>query len=160
MLPELLSRNKIKIDTVIMDGVYVAHQGKAAGILTYRMFRRYRDTGKFPGLINVMMALMGTTLDEMMSGLEKTLYLKASDESMKRNFIENYTYHVRSDIAGAEAMVYLWCGSKEPYALKSHRYLKKYLKNCKEEIMPGFGHGEFLLNHQAEICAKIHRTIA
>ena len=159
ILTELLTRNQIKIKTVIMDGVYAAHQGKIAGLITYRMFRKYKNTGKFPALIHIMMKLMGTTLDEMMGDLEKTLYLGASDITMKRNFIENYTYHVRSDIADATSTVYLWCGSKEPYALKSHQYLKKYLKNYHEEIMYGFGHGEFLLKHQNEICNKIHDSL-
>ena len=159
MLTELLTRNNIKIQTVIMDGVYVAHQGRIAGLMTYRMFRKYKNTGKFPAMIHIMMKLMGTTLEEMMGGLEKTLYLNASDHTIKRNFIENYTYHVRPDIANTTSMVYLWCGSKEPYAIRSHNYLKRYLKNYHEEIMQGFGHGEFLLKHPNEICDKIHNLL-
>ena len=38
MLTELLTRNNIVIDTAIMDGCYVAHQGKTAGKITYKMF--------------------------------------------------------------------------------------------------------------------------
>lgn len=123
------------------------------------MFRKYKNTGKFPALIHVMMKLMGTSLEEMMGGLEKTLYLGASDETMKRNFLENYTYRTRHEIADTSANVYLWCGSKEPYAIKSHKILKRYLKNYQEEIMEGFGHGEFLMKHQSEICDKIHKTL-
>lgn len=160
MLTEILSRDRIKIDTVIMDGVYVAHQGRIAGWLTYKMFCKYKNTGKFPVLINLMMKLMGTNKDDMLGGMEKTLYLRASDNTIKRNFIENYTYHTRPSIAATSAKVYLWCGSKEPYAIKSHKILKKYLKNYEEEIMPGFGHGEFLLFHQEEICQKIHDTLS
>lgn len=159
MITEILTRNRIKIRTVIMDGVYVAHQGKIAGWMTYKMFCKYKNTGKFPSLIHVMMKLMGTMLEEMMGGLEKTLYLGASDETVKRNFIENYTYRVKPDISDADSKVYLWCGSKEPYAIKSHNILKRYLKNYEEEIMQGFGHGEFLMKHQSEICDKIHMTL-
>ena len=32
-------------------------------------------------------------------------------------------------------------------------------KNYKEEIMQGFGHGEFLRKHQLEICEKIRGTL-
>ena len=88
-----------------------------------------------------------------------SLYMGASDESIDRNFVENYTYHTRPEIAVNETMVHLWCGSKEPYAIKSHNILKKYLKNYTEEIMDGFGHGEFLLKHQSECCEKIHSTL-
>ena len=159
MLTELLTRGQIAIRTVIMDGVYVAHQGQLSGWVTYKMFCRYKNTGSFPWLIHVMMKLMGTSLEEMMGGMEKSLYLDASDESVRRNFMENYTYRTRPEIAHTSAEVHLWCGSKEPYALKSHRILKRYLKHCQKEIMPGLGHGEFLLKHQAEICRKICETL-
>lgn len=93
-----------------------------------------------------------------MSGdLDKDLYLSASDETVTPNFIENYIYRTRPEIAQNETMVYLWCGSKEPYALKSHKELKKYLKNYKEEIMEGLGHGEFLLKYRDECCKKYMR---
>ncbi len=159
MLTELLSRNNISIKTVIMDGVYVAHQGRISGWCTYKMFCQYKNTGKFPVLIHLMMKLMGTSLKEMMGGMEKSLYLGASDESIKRNFLENYTYHASPDIANTPSFVNLWCGSKEPYAIKSHFILKKYLKNYKEEVMEGLGHGEFLIKDQAGICEKITDTL-
>lgn len=158
MLTELLTRNKVSFGTVIMDGCYVAHQGRISAIATAWMFKKYKNTGKFPALINVMTKKMGKTLDDLTAGLDNRMYLNASDTSIDRNFMENYTYRTRPEIAQNETMVHLWCGSKEPYAIKSHNILKKYLKNYKEEIMDGFGHGEFLLQHSKECCEKIHKT--
>lgn len=158
MLTELLTRNKINLGTVIMDGCYVAHQGKIAGWVTYKMFCKIKNTGKFPSLILLMMKLMGLKAEDL--GMMDLLYMNASDETVKRNFMENYTYRTRPEIAKNETMVHLWCGSKEPYAIKSHNILKRYLKNYKEEIMQGFGHGEFLMKHQQEICEKIHKTFS
>ena len=157
MLTELLTRNKIDLGTVIMDGCYVAHQGKISGWVTYKMFCKFKNTGKFPALIMVMMKLMGLKTEDL--GMMDSLYMKASDETVKRNFMENYTYCTRPEIAKNETMVYMWCGSKEPYAIKSHKELKKYLKNYKEEIMDGLGHGEFLMKHSKECCEKIHMSI-
>ena len=157
MLTELLTRNKIDLGAVIMDGCYVAHQGKIAGLVTYKMFCKFKNTGKFPALIMVMMKLMGLKAEDM--GMMDSLYMGASDETVKRNFMENYTYRTRPEIAQNETMVHMWCGSKEPYAIKSHKELKKYLKNYDEEIMEGFGHGEFLMKHSEECCKKIHATI-
>ncbi len=157
MLTELLTRNKIDLGTVIMDGCYVAHQGKIAGWVTYKMFCKFKNTGKFPALIMVMMKLMGLKAEDL--GMMDSLYMGASDETVKRNFMENYTYRTRPEIAQNETMVYMWCGSKEPYAIKSHKELKKYLKNYDEEIMEGFGHGDFLMKHSKECCEKIHATI-
>lgn len=158
MLTELLTRNKVDLGTVIMDGCYVAHQGRISAIATAWMFKKYKNTGKFPALINIMTTKMGKTLDDLTDGLDKRMYLNASDESIDRNFMENYTYRTRPEIAQNTTMVHLWCGSKEPYAIKSHNILKKYLKNYKEEIMEGFGHGEFLLQHSIECCEKIYKT--
>ncbi len=155
MLTELLTRNIVNLGTVIMDGCYVAHQGKLSGIVSAWMFKKLKNTGKLPPLIMVTMKLMGLKAEDL--SMMDSLYMKASDNSIDRNFIENYTYRTRPEIAENETMVYLWCGSKEPYAIKSHNILKRYLKNYKEEIMPGFGHGEFLMKHQKEVCEKIHK---
>lgn len=159
MLTELLTRNKIDMGKVIMDGCYVAHQGKIAGWVTYKMFCRFKNTGKFPVLIHLMMKLMGTKLEDMAEDMGKDMYMKASDETVKRNFMENYTYRVRPEIAENETMVYLWCGSKEPYAIKSQNELKKYLKSYEEEIMEGLGHGEFLMKQSEKCCEKIRKTL-
>ncbi len=159
MLTELLTRNKIDMGKVIMDGCYVAHQGKLSGIITAWMFKKYKNTGKFPVFINIMTLLMGKKTKDLTDGLGGKIYIKASDETVKRNFMENYTYHTRPEIAENETMVYLWCGSKEPYAVKSHNILKKYLKNYEEEIMDGYGHGEFLMEHSDECCKKIIETL-
>ncbi len=157
MLTELLTRNRIDLGKVIMDGCYVAHQGKLAGWFTYKMFCKIKNEGKFPALIMVTMKLCGLKKEDL--SMTDNQYMKASDESVKRNFMENYTYRTRPEIAQNETIVYLWCGSKEPYALKSHKELKKYLKNYEETIMEGFGHGEFLLKHTAECCEKIRETL-
>ncbi|MBR4461691.1 MAG: alpha/beta hydrolase [Erysipelotrichaceae bacterium] len=157
LLTELLTRNKVDLGNVIMDGCCVAHQGEFAGKKTAKMFLQYKHTGRFPAWINLMMKLMGLSKDDL--GMMDGLYLDASDESIRRNFMENYTYRVRPEITENETMVHLWCGSKEPYAIKSHKELKQYLKNDHEEIMNGYGHGEFLMKHTKECCEKIRETI-
>lgn len=157
ILTELLTRNNIDFGTVIMDGCYVAHQGKISGWVTYKMFCKFKNTGEFPALIMVMMKLMGLKAEDL--GMMDSLYVRASDETVKRNFMENYTYRTRPEIAENKTMVHMWCGSKEPYAIKSHKEIKKYLKNYEEEIMDGLGHGEFLMKHSKECCEKIHRSI-
>ena len=159
LLTELLTRGHIVIDNTIMDGCYVAHQGYLAGRVTAWMFRRFKNTGRFPALIHVMMKLMGQKLDSMQSDMEKTLYRQATDETINRNFIQNYTYRTRKELAAWPHKVHLWCGSKEPYALKSHRELKRFLHHYEETIMDGYGHGEFLLSHTQEACEKIRLTL-
>lgn len=159
MVVELLSRNNIEVKTAITDGVYVAHQGKFAGWVTYKMFCSIqKNGGKLPKLFNVTLKLMGMKKEDMQRAMDD-LYLKANPISIKRNFLENYTYHTRPELADTETKVYMWCGSKEPYALKSHKIMKKYLKNYEEEIMEGLGHGEFLMKHKEENCEKIRKVL-
>ena len=75
MLKELLTRNKVNLGTVIMDGCYVAHQGRISAVATAWMFKKYKNTGKFPALINVMTKKMGKTTDDLTAGLDKRMYL-------------------------------------------------------------------------------------
>lgn len=159
LLTELLTRGNIRIKTTIMDGCYVAHQGRIASRVTAWMFRRYKNTGRFPALINVTMKLMGTNLQDMAGDMEKSLYMQATDETVSRNFLQNYTYRTRQELAAWPGMVHLWCGSREPYALKSHRELKRYLEHYEETIMDGLGHGDFLLKYSSEACDKIRETL-
>lgn len=159
MLTELLTRGNIAIRTTIMDGCYVAHQGAVSGKVTAWMFCKYKNTGKWPVLIHITMKLTGTKMDDMAGAMMNALYWDATDESIRRNMLENYTYRTQPPISKWPDIVHLWCGSREPYALKSHKELKRYLKNYKETIMEGLGHGDFLLKHSGECCKKILETL-
>ena len=154
VLSELLSRNKIEIEKAFFDGTYVAHQGKLAGLGAYRLFASAKKkNGKFPKAMNIMMKLMGLTEDDMI--MMKYVYWNASFSSIKKNMIENYTYRVDPMIADTKTSVTLCCGSKEPYAKKSHKILKKYLKNYKEIILDGYGHGQMFFFHGDELSDMI-----
>ncbi len=153
MLVELLTRGNIDVDIAVMDGVYVARQGKIAAYCSYWMMKYFKKHRKPPKVMDITMSLMG--LDKESYSMFDCIYWDVSLESMKRNLIENYTYHTDPKIAKTKTKVHLWCGSKEPYALKSHKILKKYLKDYDEVIFEGLGHGEFLLKHQDEMCKKL-----
>ena len=51
MLTELLTRNEMDMGKVIMDGCYVAHQGKLAGTISAWMFKKYKNTGKLRSIV-------------------------------------------------------------------------------------------------------------
>ena len=117
MLTELLTRNKVNLGTVIMDGCYVAHQGKLSAKVSAWMLKKLKNNGTLPSFFMVSMKLMVLKKEDL--AMLDSLYLNASDVSVDRNFIENYTYRTRPEIADNKTMVHLWCGSKEPYAIKS-----------------------------------------
>lgn len=158
VLSELLARGNITVETAILDGAYVAHQGRAAAWFGYGAFQRVKKNGgKFPKTMNMVMKLMG--LGEEDYEMFSAMYWDVSKESMKRNLMENYTYRANPALAHTDTKVHLWCGSKEPYAIMSHETLKQYLKNYEEVIFPDMGHGQMLLRHSDEMCGKIIETI-
>ena len=154
----LMSRGKVRIDKAILDGVYVAHQGKLCAKLGLKAFTKMQRNGGMPSKTFIkLLPLMG--LDE--SDLEefKLMYWDASHESMKANLIENYTYHVPDGFRIDHTKVYLWCGSKEPYAKKSHDILKKHIANYAERIFEGYGHGQKMVSETKNYLDEIRTTL-
>lgn len=154
----LMSRGKVGIDKAVLDGVYVAHQGKLCAELGLKAFTKMQKNGGMPSKVFIkLLPLMG--LDE--SDLEefKLMYWGASYESMKANLIENYTYHVPNDFRIDHTKVYLWCGSKEPYAKKSHDILKKHIADYEERIFEGYGHGQKMVSETENYLDEIRTTL-
>lgn len=149
VLTELLARNRIRVKTAILDGVYLAHQGKLAAMLGLRAFlRMQRNGGQASGAMRAASRLMGLRKEDLAEF--SLMYQGASRSSMKANLIENYTYRVNESIRDSEAQVYLWCGDREPYAIKSHNLLKPLLRHYEERIWPDAGHGVMLYFHTDE----------
>ncbi len=143
VLSELLARNRVSIEKAFFDGTYVAHQGKIAGLGTNWMFATAKKrNGRFPKAMNIIMSLMGLSEDDMI--MLDHIYWDATYTSIKNNILQNYTYHVDPSIAATKTEVILCCGNKEPYAKKSHKILMKYLKNVREIILEGYGHGQMM----------------
>ena len=133
LITELMARNRLNIKGVILDGVYLAHQGMMAAMLGLKAFLRMQKSGgKISDAMQKVCAFMGIDKNEA-APLFSLLFLNGKESSVKANLIENYTYHIDPFVADTAAKVYLWCGSKEPYAKKSHTILKKYLKDYDEE---------------------------
>lgn len=148
ILTELLTRNKIKIKTVVMYDCNVSGRGKISGKIVAAGFKKCKNDNKFP----LTMKNYGVLID--------TLYLNASDENIRRNIIANYTYKVNPDIKNNDTFVYLICESKEHDAIKSNKILKKYLSHYNEEVLDGYHAWEFLLKHPNDCCKKIKSLIS
>ena len=158
LMAMLVSHNVIAIDKAILDGVYVAHQGKLCAWLALRAFCRMQKNGGIPSNAFVkalpLMGLNESDLDEF-----RLMYWGGSRASMKANLIENYTYRVPSGFRIDHTKVYLWCGSKEPYAKKSHEILNGHIANYEERIFEGYGHGQKMLRETADYLELIRRTL-
>ena len=155
----LASRNVITIDHAILDGVYVAHQGKLCALLALKAFLRMQKNGGTPGKA-FMKALPLMGLDESDLDGFRLMYWGGSCASMKANLLENYTYRVPADFRIDHTKVYLWCGSREPYAIKSHAILKGHIADCEETIFEGYGHGQMMVRETAGYLELIRRTLS
>lgn len=101
--------------------------------------------------------LMG--LDESDLDAFKLMYWSGTRESMKANLIENYTYRIPDDFRIDHTKVYLWCGSKEPYAKKSHEILKEHIADYDEKIFVGCGHGQKMIRETADYLREIRKAL-
>ena len=155
----LLSRNNVGVEKAILDGVYVAHQGKLCAKLALKAFTRMQKNGGTPSK-TFMKALPLMGLDESDLDEFKLMYWDSSYESMKANLIENYTYRVPDDFRIDNTKVYLWCGSKEPYALKSHAILKKYITDYEETVFEGYGHGQKMIRDTEDYLDRIRAILS
>ena len=158
LMAVLASRNGIAIDKAILDGVYVAHQGKLCALLALRAFlRMQRNGGKPSKAFLKALPLMG--LDESDLDEFKLMYWSGTRESMKANLIENYTYRIPDIFRIDHTKVYLWCGSKEPYAKKSHEILKGHIADYDEKVFDGYGHGQKMIRDTADYLREIRRAL-
>ena len=155
----LASRNGITIDQAILDGVYVAHQGKLCALLALRAFLgMQRNGGKPSKAFLKALPLMG--LDESDLDEFKLMYWSGTRESMKANLMENYTYRIPDDFRIDHTKVFLWCGSKEPYAKKSHAILKGHIADYDEKIFDGYGHGQKMIRETADYLREIRKVLS
>ena len=155
----LASRHVVTVDTAILDGVYVAHQGTLCAHLALKAFLRMQKNGGTPSKAFLKaLPLMG--LDESDLDEFKLMYWGASRESMKANLVENYTWRVPADFQIDHTKVFLWCGSKEPYAKKSHEILKKHITDYEERIFEGYGHGQKMIRDTADYLHEIRKALS
>ena len=155
----LASRRVVSIDKAILDGVYVAHQGRLCADLALKAFLRMQKNGGTPSRVFLKaLPLMG--LDESDLDEFKLMYWGASRESMKANLVENYTWRVPADFQIDHTKVFLWCGSKEPYAKKSHEILKKHIADYEERIFDGYGHGQKMIRDTDDYLREIRKALS
>ena len=155
----LASRDAVRINKAVLDGVYVAHQGKLCAGLALRAFTKMQKNGGMPGKAFLrVLPLMG--LDESDLDEFKLMYWGGSHESMKNNLYENYTYRIPPDFRIRNTKIYLWCGSREPYAKRSHEILKKHIANYEERIFAGYGHGQKMIRETSDYLCDIRKTLS
>ena len=165
-LYNLLQRNNIEIDTAILDGLYVAHQGEFAAYFTAKMMYPMQqavsrgEDFEVPSMMKMSAEQMGYDKDNAKSMYEHTFTTTPfTYRNMLRIAYANYTYEIDPSVTIDHTKVYLWCGSREPYALQSNEIVKPQIKQYEEKVFDGYAHAELVMSH-AEECVKEIRAVA
>lgn len=154
MIYHMLERGNISIDKVILDGMYAADQGPMAAYMTSTHYYDFHEKALAGedfdmGIMMIACKLMGITEQEAKDMIIKDMTKNHMTlENMSLAAYANYTYEADPDAMIKDTPVELWCGSDEPYAIKSHNIIKDHIEHYNETIYDGYGHGELLSKHR------------
>ena len=153
MIYHMLERGNISFDKVILDGMYAADQGPMAAYMTSSNYYDFHEKALAGedfdlGIMMIACKLMGISEQEAKDMIVNDMTKNHMTlENMSLAAYANYTYKVDPDIMIKDTQIELWCGSDEPYALKSHELVKPHIEHYKEIVFDGYGHGELLSKH-------------
>ena len=153
---ELMSRNKIKINKVILDAAFCVKMGVLAPIYT-RAFCWAINKIKSGETIPTIM--IESVMGKGNSGIVDTFYKNIEIQSIKHVCADIYGYEISSEISDFSGEVVFWYGSNEPYPRKTVKLLKRYLPKMQVEVFEGMGHGQFLNEHSEEYAKKIKECL-
>jgi len=153
MIYHMLERGNISFDKVILDGMYAADQGPMAAYMTSSNYYDFHEKALAGedfdlGIMMIACKLMGISEQEAKDMIVNDMTKNHMTlENMSLAAYANYTYKVEPDIMIKDTQIELWCGSDEPYALKSHELVKPHIEHYNEIVFDGYGHGELLSKH-------------
>ena len=162
----MLERKEITIDKAILDGIYVADQGPMAAYMTSTNYYDFHEKALAGedfdlGIMTIACKLMGITEEEAKDMVVKDMTANhMTYENMSRAAYACYTYEVDPQAMITDTEIALWCGSDEPYAIKSHNIIKAHIANYTETLFDGYGHGELLSKHREEFVTKVESFFA
>lgn len=160
-LYHLMRRGKISIRKAVLDGLYTANQGMIAAYMTSTNYHKFHEQTLMGqdfdlGIMKIGFKLMGMTEDDAKSMFRNEMTRNHMTlKNMSRVAYANYTYKVGNDDFIKDTDVFLWRGSKEPYAMKSNNMVKSHISSVQEEVFDGYGHGELVMKHKLEWDEKI-----
>ena len=164
MIFHLLCRENVPVQKAILDGLYLANQGKFSAYMVAKNYYEFHEKAISGEDFDLGIMAFGCKMMGMSEEDAKDLFRNGltknhiSLNNMARVALANYTYKA-SDDKIFETEVALWCGSKEPYALKSNTIAKPHLAHYDEVIFDGYAHGELVQKHTDECEQKIREFL-
>ena len=149
---ELMARNNISIEKVILDAAFCVKMGVLTPIYTgiFCWALRKIQSGKAIPAI-----MIESVMGKGNCGIVDTFYKNVKMQSIKNACRDIYRYEISGEIANFSGAVTFWYGSNEHYPKKMAILLKKHLSQMQVEVFEGMGHGQLLNEHPEEYACKI-----
>lgn len=151
---ELMARNNISIEKVILDAAFCVKMGVLSPIYT-GMFcwalHKIQSGKAIPAI------MIESVMGKGNRGIVDTFYKNVELQSIKNVCRDIYRYEISGEIANFSGMAVFWYGSNEHYPKKTAKLLKRYLPQMQVEVFEGMGHGQLLNEHPEEYAHKIKK---
>lgn len=149
---ELMSRNNVKFENVILDAAFCEKMGILTPVYTSIFswaVNRICNEKHIP--IVMIEAAMGKGNGKIV----ETFYKGTTLDTVKRECKDVYTYNMKSTIKEFEGKVTFWYGENEHYPAKTAKRLKSYLPNMQIKVFSEMGHGQMLNEYPEKYALEI-----
>lgn len=153
---ELMARNNIAIEKVVLDAAFCVKMGILTPIYTSVFcwaIHRIKSGKTIPA------AMIESVMGKGNYGIVDTFYKNVEIQSIKNACRDIYKYEISGEISNFGGKVTFWHGSNESYPAKTVKLLKKYLPQMQVEVFEGMGHGQFLNEHPEEYADKMKKIM-
>lgn len=149
---ELMARNNIRIEKVILDAAFCVKMGVLTpiytGIFCWALGRI--KSGK-----SIPAVMIESVMGKGNSGIVDTFYKNVEIQSIRNACRDIYSYEISGKIADFGGEAVFWYGSNEHYPAITAGLLKRYLPEMEVNVFEGMGHGQLLNEHPREYSRKM-----
>lgn len=154
----LLSRKKISVDKVFLDGVYVQNKGrlyaKSCGMICNAGISYMKKGGKIPDwLIEKQFGKGNSCIVEMM-------YHGISRVSVRNVCDQVYEYKLSNDLTADDLQILCLRGEFEPIPKRSFELLREHIPHIRERIIPGCGHAQYLYRNPRDYAVTLREFLS
>ncbi len=153
---ELMARNNIEIEKVILDAAFCVKMGMLTPVYTKAFcwaLNRIKTGKTIPGVM--IEGVMG----KGNLGIVNTLYKNMETQSIRNACGDLFRYEISQTLSDFREQVAFWYGGNEYYPGKTAELLKRHLPQMRVEVLEGMGHGQFLNEHPKEYSDKMKKIL-
>ncbi|MCM1159316.1 MAG: alpha/beta hydrolase [Bacteroidales bacterium] len=162
----LFHRQRVKIDSIIMNGPQYMNLGFLTGLLKrmipknqYRLIRKVksgRESGKMPLMLKLYTHADDANMLKMFEAMPDNITLKTLQNCMNEALYLYETIDLFEP--DSDAKVSIWHGAKEPNMKIALEKLKRAFPNLEDHPFTGMGHGD-IIGHPELMAEEIKKFV-